>query len=98
MILLSFMIAAGLTAGAILPLRWGVWGFVGAAAVLFLAQALVNTATGFEGIPISESLLLFNDSYLSYVGFNLQITYRAFALPLLALAIPFIFRLARSHT
>ncbi|WP_299143706.1 hypothetical protein [uncultured Tateyamaria sp.] len=97
MILAAITLCA-LALGVLTPVRWGVWGFVGAAAVLFLAQALTNTAMGFEGIPISESLLLFNDSYLSYVGFNLQITYRAFALPLLALATPFIFRLARSRT
>jgi len=94
MILAAITIFA-LVLGVLTPVRWGAFGFLAAASVLFLAQATINTATGFEGIPISESLLLFNDSYLSYVGFNLQITYRAFALPLLALAIPLIFRMGR---
>lgn len=84
--------------GTVLPLSWGALGFLGAAALLFLVQAGINTATGFEGIPISDSLLLFNDSYLSYVGFNLQITYRSFALPLLGLAAPLITRFARAST
>ncbi|MEL6887634.1 MAG: hypothetical protein AAFO86_02890 [Pseudomonadota bacterium] len=95
MILLAGICAAALVLGMTLPVRWGVWGYLGAAALLFIAQAGINTAIGFEGIPISESLLLFNDSYLSYVGFNLQITYRAFALPLLALAVPFLYRMSR---
>lgn len=96
MILLVGMIVAAFAIGLILPARWGVWGFIGAALILFVVQAGINTATGFEGIPISDSLLLFNDSYLSYVGFNVQITYRAFALPLLALAVPFIYRVSRA--
>ncbi|MEO0669398.1 MAG: hypothetical protein AAFZ99_15920 [Pseudomonadota bacterium] len=95
MILLACICAAAVAMGLILPVRWGVRGYLGAAALLFAAQAGINTAMGFEGIPISDSLLLFNDSYLSYVGFNLQITYRAFALPLLALAVPFLYRLSR---
>ncbi|WP_299293288.1 hypothetical protein [uncultured Tateyamaria sp.] len=95
---LFLVTTVALVIGTVLPVRWGAFGFLAAAAVLFLTQSVINTAMGFEGIPISESLLLFNDSYLSYVGFNLQITYRAFALPLLALATPFIFRLARSRT
>jgi len=98
MILLLCVALLAFIVGTILPLSWGVFGFIGAAALLFILQAGINTAMGFEGIPISESLLLFNDSYLSYVGFNVQITYRAFALPLLALALPFIFRLARART
>lgn len=98
MTLLIAITVLALIFGFFLPLRWGYIGYVAATILLFLAQALINTATGFEGIPISESLLLFNDSYLSYVGFNLQITYRAFTLPLLALATSFIFRLARSRT
>ena len=80
-----------------LPLHSGVWGFLGAAVLLFSLQAGINFASGFAGSSIEESLLLFNGSWLSYLGFNLQITYRAFALPLLALAVPFIFRLARAR-
>ncbi len=92
----TFAIAfAGLVLGAVLPTRWGVLGFVAATAGLFVIQVAINTASGFAGSSIEESLLLFNGSYVSYLGFNLQITYRAFALPLLALALPFIFRLRR---
>lgn len=94
MILASVTVLA-LILGVVLPTRWSIFGFIGAAFVLFLIQAGINTALGFEGVPIADSLLLFNDSYLSYIGFNLQITYRAFALPLLALAAPFIIRLGR---
>ncbi|MEP4246460.1 hypothetical protein [Tateyamaria sp.] len=96
MILLIAITILAAILGAVLPLRWGVFGFLAATVLLFLTQAIINTATGFEGIPITDSLLLFNDSYAGYVGFNLQITYRAFALPMLALAVPFIFRLARA--
>ena len=92
------VIAIALTAAVlalIIPLRWGVAGFLGAAVALFAVQAAINTAMGFEGTSIEESLLLFNGSWTSYIGFNLQITYRAFALPLLALAVPFVFRATR---
>ena len=95
MTLLLAITLAAFILGTVLPLRWGVFGFLAAAAILFLVQATINAAMGFEGIPISDSLLLFNDSYLSYLGFNLQITFRAFALPLLALATPLIFRMGR---
>ncbi|WP_422050665.1 hypothetical protein [Shimia sp.] len=85
---------AALVTGILLPLRWGVYGFVGGAAVLFLMQVGINSAGGFAGASFEESLLLFNGSYLSYFGFNLQISYRAFAAPLLALALPIIYRLS----
>ncbi|MCH2164887.1 MAG: hypothetical protein MK098_09580 [Marinovum sp.] len=81
--------------GIVLPMRWSVWGFVAAVIVLFAAMVGINFASGFAGSSIEESLLLFNGSYLSYLGFNLQISYRAFAPPLLALAVPLIFRLSR---
>ena len=87
-----------LLAGVFLPQHWGISGFLGTAALLFTLQAGINFASGFAGSSIEESLLLFNGSWLSYLGFNLQITYRAFALPLLALAVPFIFRLTRART
>ncbi|MEP3947460.1 hypothetical protein [Ascidiaceihabitans sp.] len=96
MILLIAITVLAVILGLVLPLRWGVFGFLGGAVLLFVTQAGVNTAMGFEGIPISESLLLFNESYLAYVGFNLQITYRAFAVPLLALSVPLIFRMSKA--
>lgn len=96
MILFVAITAAALVVGFVLPLRAGVLGFVGAAAALFLMQAGIHTARGFEGTSIDESLLLFNGSWAAYIGFNLQITFRGFALPLFALAIPFIYRLGRT--
>lgn len=88
--------AAALLLGAFLPLRWGVLGFLAAAAPLFLTQAAIHTAMGFEGTPLSETMLLFNNSWSAYIGYNLQITFRSFALPLLALATPLIFRMGRN--
>lgn len=96
MIITAIVTAAALAAGLLLPLRWGVWGYLGAALILFAAQVGIHTAMGFEGTPISESLLLFNNSWGAYIGFNVQITYRAFALPLLALATPLLYRHSRS--
>ena len=81
--------------GIILPTRWGVFGFIAAAIGLFVAQVGINTSTGYGGSSIEDSLALFDDSLTSYIGFNLQITYRAFAPVLFALAVPFVFRLSR---
>lgn len=75
-----------LVLGLIQPLRWGLLGFLGAVVVLFLTQFGVNAGSGFEGTSWEESLILFEGSVISYIGFNLQITARAFALPLLVLA------------
>ena len=85
-----------LVLGLIQPLRWGLLGFLGAVVVLFLTQFGVNTGSGFEGTTWEESLILFEGSLASYIGFNLQITARAFALPLFALAAVFVGRLSRS--
>ena len=84
-----------LVLGFILPLRWGALGFLGAVAVLFLAQFGVNTGGGFEGTTWEETLILFEGSVVSYLGFNLQITARAFALPLLVLAVVVVGRFKR---
>lgn len=83
-------------AGFLLPIRWGVVGFLAAVLLLFAVQTGINTAGGFAGSSIEESLLLFNGSWVSYVGFNLQITYRAFALPLLIMSTLSIYR-ANKH-
>ncbi|MEM8731679.1 MAG: hypothetical protein AAGF79_17360 [Pseudomonadota bacterium] len=72
-------------------------GYVAAALLLFLIQAAINTSMGFAGTSLEESLLLFNGSVASYIGYNLQITYRAFALPLFALALPLVFRLHKGR-
>lgn len=95
MMLLIVVVLAGLVLGFVMPHGWGVFGYLAAALLLFVLQVAINTATGFAGSSIEESLLLFNGSYLSYLGFNLQITYRAFAVPLLALSLPYIYRLSR---
>lgn len=94
--ILWIITAAALILGTLLPLRWGVAGFLASAALLFLIQAGIHTAMGFEGTPLSETMLLFNNSWPAYIGYNLQITFRSFALPLLALATPLIFRLGRA--
>ncbi|WP_271950865.1 hypothetical protein [Ruegeria faecimaris] len=85
-----------LVLGLILPLRWGVFGFLAAVALLFLTQFCVNVGSGFEGTSWEESLILFEGSVVSYIGFNLQITARAFALPLLVLALVVVSRFSRS--
>lgn len=87
--------AAALWIGVLMPLRWGTIGFVAVAAFLFALQAGLHASAGFEGTSITESLALFNGSWQAYLGFNLQITYRSFALPLAALAVPLIYRLSR---
>ncbi len=87
--------AGALALGALLPARWGVFGFLGAAALLFAIQAAVRTVSGFSDSTIEENLILFNSSRASYIGFNLQLTYRAFALPLLGLAALLVWRTSR---
>ncbi|KMW59924.1 hypothetical protein AIOL_000073 [Candidatus Rhodobacter oscarellae] len=96
--LILVMSLGGLVLGALMPIRWGVFGFLGAAASLFAIQVAVSAGTGFAGSSIEESLLLFNGSWVSYLGFNLQVTYRAFAPVLLALAVPLIWRLGRRQS
>ncbi|WP_299685497.1 hypothetical protein [uncultured Tateyamaria sp.] len=96
MILLLGISALALVTGLLVPLHWGVAGFVAAAALLFAVQAGITTALGFEGTPLSESLLLFNNDWGAYIGFNVRVTYRAFALPLLALSVPFIYRYGKA--
>ncbi|MEO0389560.1 MAG: hypothetical protein AAF218_01330 [Pseudomonadota bacterium] len=97
MALTLMIMALAFLAGVFLPLRWGAVGYLGVAALLFVVQVGVHTATGFDGAPIEETLILFNGSWPSFIGFNAQITYRAFALPLIALAVPLIWRLSRSR-
>ena len=97
MILLYATFAAAAVFGLLLPLRWGIWGFLAACLVLLVAQVTTRTLTGFAGESVEDSLLLFNGSYLTFVGFNVQVTYRAIAGPLLVLSALFIFRLARAQ-
>ncbi|WP_171208608.1 MULTISPECIES: hypothetical protein [unclassified Ruegeria] len=95
MILTLAITAVALVLGLILPLRWGVVGFLGAVAVLYLIQFGINTSRGFEGASWEETLILFEGSVVSYIGFNLQITARAFALPLLVLAVVVVGRFSK---
>lgn len=71
--------------GFVLTPRWGVWGYLVAAGLSFALLVGIKTVGGFNGGSIEESLLLFNGSFAAYLGFNLQVSYRAFALPLLVL-------------
>ena len=87
--------AAAFALGIFLPTRWGIIGFVAAAIGLFAAQAGIDISSGYGGMAIQDSLAFFGDSWASYIGFNLKVTYRAFALVLLALSVPFIFRLSK---
>lgn len=96
MVLLGIITLAALVMGGLMPLRWGAVGFVGAALLLFIVQVTANVLGGYAGSPLSESLLLFGGSWVSYVGFNAQITYRAFAVPLLALGAVIIWRQRRA--
>ncbi|GFE49918.1 hypothetical protein So717_16710 [Roseobacter cerasinus] len=97
MILTLAVSTAALAFGVLMPLRWGLPGFLNAAVTLFLAQFVLHSALGFEGSSIEESLLLFNGSWSAYLGFNAQITYRAFALPLLLLSAPLVWRLSKAR-
>lgn len=93
--MLIFMILGALILGALLPLRWGLWGFLGGAALLFVVQAGIRTAGGYEGLDFTDTMVLFNNSWVSYIAYNLQVTNRAFAAPLLMLAAVFVWRLGR---
>ena len=84
------------SAGAFIPTRWGLFGYLGAAATLYLTFFAMLALRGFEGLPLEESLLLFEGSMVAYLGFNLQVAYRAFALPLFFLSAIFVFRLQRT--
>ncbi|WP_130408517.1 hypothetical protein [Thalassococcus sp. S3] len=66
--------------------RRGVGIFLGAVSLLFAGSFGINAARGFEGLPLEESLLLFEGSLTAYLVFNAQLAYRDFALPLLLLA------------
>ncbi|MEO0370350.1 MAG: hypothetical protein AAF231_02740 [Pseudomonadota bacterium] len=95
MILLWVTVGLALVLGALMPLRWGVWGLLGAVVLLLGLQVGVRTAMGFEGASVEESLLLFNGSWATFVGWNVQVSYRALAGPLLALVVPLVWRYAR---
>lgn len=83
-------------AGLFIPTRWGLVGFLATATALYLAFFTMLALRGFEGLPLAESLLLFEGSMTAYLGFNLQVAYRAFALPLLVLAALIILRQQRA--
>jgi len=82
--------------GLVMPLRWGVLGFLGAALVLYLGMFSFLSLRGLEGLPLSESLLLFEGGIAAYLGCNLLVAYRALALPALILGPCAVFR--QAHT
>ncbi len=94
--LVGIMTGLAAIAGVFAPLRWGVIGFLAAAALVYAAFFVTLCLRGFEGLPLEESLLLFEGSTSAYLGFNAQVAYRAFAFPLLVLAAIFIFRQHRA--
>ncbi len=83
-------------AGLFIPSRWGFIGYLASVAVLFFSFFAMLALRGFEGLPLAESLLLFEGSTLAYLGFNLQVAYRAFALPLLVVSAILVWRLLRA--
>lgn len=93
MLVLGISVLA-LILGIVMPLRWGIWGYLAGATLAFLVQFGINASGGFAGASLEDSLLLFNGSLVGYLGFNLQITYRAFAGPLLALSAAVIYRMS----
>jgi hypothetical protein len=95
MILLVGMVVLALILGAMVPLRWGVFGFAACALVVFAVSTVIGIASGFEGASIEESVLLFGGSFSGYAGFKMLIAYRAFALPALAVGAVMVFRLKR---
>ena len=92
---LPIIVALAAILGWVTPLRWGVAGFLGAAALCYGVHFGMLTAMGFEGLPLQESLLLFEGSLSAYLGFNAQVAYRAFAGPLVLLAALMIWRAGR---
>lgn len=92
---LPIVITLAAVVGWLLPLRWGVAGFLGAVLLCYAVHFGLLTSMGFEGLPLADSLLLFEGSMTAYLGFNAQVAYRAFALPLLVLSALVIWRMGR---
>lgn len=90
------IVLAACVLGIVMPIRWGVMGFVGFSLLFFILLGVVKMSDTFGFSSTEDNLILFNGSWVSYIGFNLQIAYRAFASVLLAFSIPFIFRLSRA--
>ncbi|MEL6099823.1 MAG: hypothetical protein AAFR68_00765 [Pseudomonadota bacterium] len=84
-----------LIVGFAVPRSLATSGYLIAVLVVFLSDFLIRSLSGFAGKDFEESLLLFGGSYAAYFGFNAQVTYRAFALPLLVLSAVFVYRLSR---
>lgn len=88
-----------LVLGVTLPLRSAIWGFLTATVFIFITQVVINTSRGFAGETISDSIeLYFNGDFISYLGYNAQITYRGFMGPLLVLASLVIYRFGRNSS
>lgn len=82
--------------GVVMPIRWGVMGYIGFSLLLFTVLAILKMSDVFGGSSFENTLALFNDSWVSYIGFNVKLAYRAFASVLLAFSVPLIFRLSRA--
>lgn len=95
MLTLAIVLAA-FVLGIVMPIRWGVIGFVGFSLLFFILLAAVKMNDAFGFSSIENTLVLFNGSWESYIGFNVKLAYRAFASVLLAFSVPLIFRLSRA--
>ena len=95
MVLIAAVSVLAALLGVFLVPRLGALGFIIAAILVFAAQFGWNAATGYEGLPWADSLVFFNNSLSSYFGYNAQITYRAFAIPLAVLGLASVIGLGR---
>ncbi len=96
MLLISLITAAGFALGMTVPNRAHAWAFLISASLLFCTLVLSNAfLIGFVGPGLADNLAYFDGSLTSYLGYNVQISYRVFSLPLVALAVPFVYRLRR---
>ena len=97
MFLISTVTVAGFLLGSTVPLSTRLWGYLACVVSLFGVLLVTNAfVLGFVGPGIADNLLYFDGSLGAYIGYNLQISYRAFAAPLLATTLPVIYRLTRT--
>lgn len=101
MIVTILIVLAGLVLGAALAgpvLRRGPWPYLCGVAGLYVVHFGILVMRGFEGLPLNESLLLFEGSTVAYLAFNAQVAWRAFAAPLLALSVALLVMMRRKST
>lgn len=90
------IVLAACVLGIVMPIRWGVMGFVGFSLLFFILLAAAKMSDTFGFSSTEDTLVLFNGSWVSYLGFTVKLAYRAFASVLLAFCVPLIFRLSRA--